>query len=101
MAKTVYIMKQKPFRETNSNLLGDQELAIRIGIQSTPGDVFSINIDQENTDPSEITIGATGIYELDLEGITKIIKVICATKNNTEIDSYLDYVVEVNTGGNE
>lgn len=39
----------------------------KLGIQALPGTKFYLN---DNID--EIIIGATGIYELDLEGISKI-----------------------------
>lgn len=39
----------------------------KLGIQALPGTRFYLN-----DNPNEIIIGATGIYELDLEGISKI-----------------------------
>jgi hypothetical protein len=41
-----------------------------LGIQALPGTIFYLNNDNTRTNP--ITIGYTGLYELNLEGIAEI-----------------------------
>lgn len=51
----------------SGNLFEDYYPIIQLGIQSFPGTQFYLN--HSNT---EVIIGSTGIYELDLEGYTEI-----------------------------
>ena len=66
---------------------------IQLGIQATPGTRVLLN---SNNKP--IIIGATGIYELDIDGLAKITKIQFAQSsiNNMPIGSYIivDYVYD-------
>ena len=47
------------------NLLSNYGSVSHLGIQGEPGTIFYLN----NSSKNEISIGATGVYELDLEGL--------------------------------
>lgn len=47
------------------NLLSKYGSVSHLGIQGDPGTIFYLN----NSNDNEISIGATGVYELDLEGL--------------------------------
>ena len=61
--------KQTEYESWSFNLLSKFGNVSHLGIQGEPGVVFYLN---EGHNP--ISIGTTGIYELDLEGIGKITK---------------------------
>ena len=66
----------------------------KLGIQALPGTRFSLN------DGPEIIIGSTGIYELDLEGISKINNLkfagqsLSIISNNNGVGLIIDAVCE-------
>ena len=65
-----------PSDSMNSNSLYDGSIfkeytpITQIGIQSLPGTTFYLNNDETRSNP--IIIGYSGIFELDLDGITEI-----------------------------
>ena len=83
------IYKEEP--EKNSNLFENGIKVFQLGIQALPGTSFKIN--NSNTD---IIIGSTGIYELDLKGITFIEALQCTGYVGKTI--IVDYLYE---GGSE
>lgn len=72
----------------------------QLGIQTLPGVKFSIN-----ASPSPIVIGATGIYEIDVDGMTVIDNLLfdhnSLERINKNPSAYIivDYIFE-NEGGN-
>lgn len=56
---------------------------IQLGIQSLPGTQFYVNGDESI--PSTV-IGSTGIYELDLDGLTEITKLSIASSSIQRIE---------------
>lgn len=68
----------------------------QLGIQTWPGTHFSLN-----NAPTEIIIGQTGIYELELEGISQITKLtfdsdsIKRIKNNPNAYLIIDVICDV------
>ena len=56
-----------PVELTNRNIFKDYDSISQLGIQAPPGLIFYLN-----NSPNPLTIGKTGIYELDLEGIGRI-----------------------------
>lgn len=68
---------------------------VQLGIQTLPGVQFTIN-----TSPNPITVGSTGIYELNVDGLTTISSLNIAKQSLDMIDNndnaYLivDYVYE-------
>lgn len=68
---------------------------VQLGIQTLPGVQFTIN-----TSPNPITVGSTGIYELNVDGLTTINSLNISKQSLDMIDNnenaYLivDYVYE-------
>ena len=61
-------LKAKNLAETENNVFNKYTPITQLGIQALPGTRFFLN---ENIE-GPVIIGSTGIYELDLEGISKI-----------------------------
>ena len=61
-------LKAKNLAETENNVFNKYTPITQLGIQTLPGTRFYLNKNIEGP----IIIGSTGIYELDLEGISKI-----------------------------
>ena len=61
-------LKAKDLAEKENNVFSKYTPITQLGIQALPGTRFILN---ENIE-GPVIIGSTGIYELDLEGISKI-----------------------------
>lgn len=61
-------LKAKNLEERDNNIFSKYTPITQLGIQALPGTRFFLN---ENIE-GPVIIGSTGIYELDLEGISKI-----------------------------
>lgn len=87
---------------TDANLIQDWQ-AYKLGIQANPGAIFTINSynDSISDAGSKITIGKTGILEIDLEGKTSIISVkyVSNLKGECIIDIVGTRVSTANAGG--
>lgn len=83
------------FDKWKYNLLSGYSLVSHLGVQGEPGIVFYLN---NNNDP--ISIGATGIYEIDLEGLGYITALkfdynILTEKYNNHINPYHRLIVDI------
>lgn len=70
----VYYGENDPRNNPNTddwthNLFFNEGLVSQLGIQGSPGVLFCLN---HSSDNNAISIGATGVYELDLEGLGHI-----------------------------
>ena len=54
----------------NGNIFNEYTPIIQLGIQTLPGTKFYLN----NSKVDPIIVGSTGIYELDIDGMTEITK---------------------------
>lgn len=61
---------------------------VQLGIQAPSGTIFTLN----NGGPIEI--GTYGIYELDLRGVGKIVKITFPTQSSPSSNIYIDFVRE-------
>lgn len=64
-------------------IFDDYKTITQLGIQALPGTRFYLN----NNSEGPIVIGSTGIYELELEGISSIEALRFETKSLNEIES--------------
>ena len=67
----------------SGNIFRDLGVVTHLGIQATPGTLFYLN-----NSKNPISVGTTGIYELDLEGLGQIF----AIQFNRESLNYLDEI---------
>jgi len=81
------ITKNKLSMNGENNIFKDYYPIIQLGIQSIPGTKFYLN-----NSISPITIGSTGIYELDLNGIAPIM--------NLSFDAVSLAAIDKNAGAN-
>lgn len=61
-------LKAKDLEKGENNIFSKYTPITQLGIQALPGTRFTLNRNIEGP----VIIGSTGIYELDLEGISKI-----------------------------